>query len=150
MISKVKEKGQSLIEIVVVLSVASVVITALMISVINSLKNAQFAQMQSRSTKYAQDGAEKVRAVRDRDGRVVFNYTGGSTAKFSDLWNLHMSGSCSPACRFKLDPDNLQLEQLTGSVDKEDMGDGITREIIFEDSQTGSSYQKEKKIIVKV
>lgn len=146
-----KQSGQSLIEVIVVLSVATIVITTLLITIVNSLRNAQFATLQTRSTKYAQDSLEKVREIRDRNGLTTFSYSGGTTTTFSQLWNIPMSTNCSNAkCRFKIDSTNLRLVQITQDSEREALGDGLLREVIFEDTATGSLYLKEKKITVKV
>ncbi len=146
-----KSQGQSLIEVVVVLSVATIVITALLITIINSLRNAQFATMQTRATKYAQDGVEKTREIRNRNGLTTFRYGGGTTTTFSELWNVPMSSNCnSSKCRFKLDSTNLRMTQIGLDSERETLGDGLIREVIMEDSLSGSSYQNEKKITVKV
>lgn len=142
-----KEQGQSLIEVVVALSVASIVITSLLIVVINSLKNAQFAQTQVRATKLASQAIEQIRAVRDRDGIVTFTSASGVT-KFSDLWLINMNNACSPnPCAFKVNAD-LSLVQTNQASDTEALGDGLSREVVISDSN--DSHQTEKTVTVKV
>lgn len=76
------EKGQSLMELVVVVAVAVVVISALVFATIASLRNASFAQNQLQATKLAQQGLERIRTLRDRDGEVRVD---GQPIKFSEL-----------------------------------------------------------------
>ncbi|MCL5783889.1 MAG: prepilin-type N-terminal cleavage/methylation domain-containing protein [Patescibacteria group bacterium] len=162
-----KETGQSLIEVLVALVVSAMIITALIMTVLEGLKNAQYAQNQAQATKLAQDALDKITSIRDRDmdNSVDFNYTSGVsslvTTKFSDLWNIYMESqsSCGPTppnpCYFKFDPNSpLRITQDT-SGKGEDLGNGLTRQIIFEDSNSKDSfgtelYKTEKTIIVKV
>lgn len=60
-----KEKGQSLIEAIAALAILSIVVTAIAISVATSLSNAKYNQDQTLATKYAQQGSELVRQIRD-------------------------------------------------------------------------------------
>lgn len=85
------EKGQSLMELVVVVAVAVVVISALVFATIASLRNASFAQNQLQATKLAQQGLERIRTLRDRDGDVIFE---GQTKKFSELSGIRCPEDC--------------------------------------------------------
>lgn len=76
------EKGQSLMELVVVMAVAVVVISALVFATIASLRNASFAKNQLQATKLAQQGLENIRTLRDRDGLVKVD---ADEIKFSEL-----------------------------------------------------------------
>lgn len=151
-----KESGQSLIEVVIATMVAVVVLGALIITILTSLKNAQFAQNQSKATKYAQDALDKIKTIRDRNGSVTFIYASGSpaqsTTKFSDLWNisggLSSVGVCNTKCYLSLVSPLGLTGNYTTATAKEDLGDGLTRQIIFEDTST--TYQSEKMITVKV
>lgn len=175
-----KQNGQSLVEVVVALSVAAVIITALLIVVITSLRNAQLSQTQSRATKYAQEGLEKVRAIRDRDGTVSSltiasqansssrSCTSGIPTKFSDLYCNNLANICPSApsgsgltgnvCYFKLDANNLSLTYAPGPANlAEDIMDGttktgLTREVIIFDNNSPdpNAYKNEKQVIVKV
>ncbi|HUS59771.1 MAG TPA: prepilin-type N-terminal cleavage/methylation domain-containing protein [Nevskiaceae bacterium] len=60
-----REKGQSLIEVLVALAVMAIVILALVRVTTVSIRNATFAKNRALATKYAQEGMEKVRAYRD-------------------------------------------------------------------------------------
>lgn len=145
---KSKERGQSLIEVVVALSVAAIIITSLLIVVINSLRNAQFASNQVRSTKLASQAIEQIRSIRDRDGLTIFRTSSGTTSQFSDLWGIQMSQACSPnPCTFRVTP-NFTLEQTNQASETDSLGDGLSREVIISD--TASSYQTEKTVTVKV
>lgn len=164
------KKGQSLLEVVIVLGVAGIVLGALIIAVIVGLKNAQFAQNQSKSTKYAQEALEKIKGIRDRDGGVSFQTTdsillsclGSSPYAFSKLWLCNLSSSSSPCtirssgsteCYFKIVASGNSLQEPANLTSlNEDLGNGLSRQIIFEDENTGSppKYQTEKKVTAKV
>lgn len=94
-----KQSGQSLMELVVVIAMAIVVISALVFATIASLRNARLAQNQIQATKLAQQGLEKIRGLRDRDGRVEYAIDlSTTTEKFSGLWTV--SFSCPDNCYF--------------------------------------------------
>lgn len=98
-----KQSGQSLLEVVVVIAVGIIVVSALVFATIASIRNAQFAKNQALATKLAQEGIEKIKTIRDLDvaGSVEFAYRNGSatisTVKFSDLWGLELNQSCNTA-----------------------------------------------------
>lgn len=120
-------KGQSLLELVIVIAVAIIVISALTSATISSLRNANFSKNQLQATKFAQEGLEKVRSIRERNGLVLANF-GTATTKFSDLWNIRLFDTClPPPCNvnFLLDPvfnslkqDDTAFETLTGDFQR--------------------------------
>lgn len=90
-------KGQTLIEVVIVIAVMVIVVSALTFATIASLRNAQFAKNQSLATKWAQDGIEKVRSIRDRDVDQAIRYDKGDgtfVTKFSGLYPAPISLTC--------------------------------------------------------
>lgn len=58
-------KGQSLIEVLVALGLISLIITGVATVITTSLNNAQFSQDQATATKYAQEGLEITRSIRE-------------------------------------------------------------------------------------
>lgn len=70
-------RGQSLIEVLLGFAVASIVIAAITITVINSLSNAQQSSAQNTATQYAQDAIDKMRQFRNND--IVTFRTFGTT-----------------------------------------------------------------------
>jgi len=64
---KDSSKGQTLVEVLLAVGVATLVRIGLTGAVTVSLRNAQFARNQALATKYAQEGIEKVRAYRDQN-----------------------------------------------------------------------------------
>ncbi len=70
-------KGQTLIEVLVALTVAVIIVSAVTAISISSLSNAQFVRDQDQALKYAQEGVELVRGVRNSDyGGFKLNYDG--------------------------------------------------------------------------
>ncbi len=62
----VHKNGQSLIEVVVTMAIAVLIITGLVFTAGEAIKNAQFSKSQALATKYAEEGLEKIRAFRDQ------------------------------------------------------------------------------------
>jgi Tfp pilus assembly protein PilV len=59
------QAGQTLIEVLVALSVISLIVTSITIAVITSLNNAEFVKNQNLATQYAQQGMEIMRYMRN-------------------------------------------------------------------------------------
>jgi len=57
--------GQSLLEIIVAVGVAVLLITGLVVGTSVSLRTSQYGQRRSQATKYAQEGIEILRSLRD-------------------------------------------------------------------------------------
>ncbi len=88
-------KGQSLIEVIVVCVVGILVVTALTFTTLFSLRNANFAKTSAQATKLSQEGIERVRTGRDRNSSI--NISGTSVDSWSGtnpIWSYHISGSC--------------------------------------------------------
>lgn len=84
------QSGQTLLEVVVVVSVSVIVITGLVFATIASLRNAQFSKNQAQATKLAQEGLERVRVGRDRN-QCVNNIYGDTVS-----WNGNSSNAACP------------------------------------------------------
>lgn len=67
---KKSRHGQSLIEVLLSLSIAAIVLGAMTIAVISSLRNAQFAKNQNLATQLASQGMEIIKEIRDRDASL--------------------------------------------------------------------------------
>lgn len=142
--------GQSLLEVVIVIAVGLIVVSALVFATISGLRNAQFAKNQAVATKLAQEGLERVKGMRDRNDNISFAglnpaTPNQSTYKFNDLWNYSMSDvKCSaltpPACTFTFSSDVL----TRGSGFEPDDSGQFSRQILISDNPT--SFQKEKTV----
>lgn len=98
------EKGQTLIELIVVIAVIIVVVAALTFATIASLRNANFSQNQAQATKLAQEGLEKVRILRDRDT------TGAG------IWSTANAESIPPGFRRQFFIEDIGVDQKKVTV----------------------------------
>ena len=57
----INQKGQSLVEALIALGVASIVVSAMAVAAITAVNNSDFSKLQSLATNYAQQGIEIVR-----------------------------------------------------------------------------------------
>lgn len=69
-------KGQTLIEVLIALSIAVVIVTAVAVSVLSALNNAQFTKNQNMATQYVQEGMEIVRNIRNSNWDSFKNLSG--------------------------------------------------------------------------
>ncbi len=68
--------GQSLVEVLVAITVGVFVVVALINAAVAAMRNAQYAKNQNIATKLAQEGMEQVRGVRDRiDWNTFVSYS---------------------------------------------------------------------------
>lgn len=138
------EKGQSLVEVIVAIVVSILVIQALVVVTILSIRNANFSKNSAQATKLAQDGIEKVRILRDRDGAVDYTISvDNHTAKFSELWPINFSCSANN-CYFYLNGTGA----LVGgnSTDFETIQLNFQRQFVIEDEGVN---QKRVTVIVR-
>ena len=117
-------KGQTLIEAVVVIAVGIVVVAALVFATIASLRNSQTAKNQAQATKLAQEGLEIVRTSRDRDG-VINNLSGTNycwaascNSGVTPIWSAQLTPVICPApsvCYFKIIGGDLTSVSISSS-----------------------------------
>lgn len=88
-------KGQTLIEILVALSVIAIVVTGISVTVTNSLSDAQFGKNQNLATGYAQEGMEILRQIRNTDYAGFKNYTAANYCLGKNATVLEPSSMCS-------------------------------------------------------
>lgn len=70
------QKGETLIEALGALALVAVVVTAVSSAVITALSNAQYNKNQTQATKFAQQGLETVRKIRNADYFAFRSYNG--------------------------------------------------------------------------
>lgn len=91
-------KGESILELTIILGLIVIVISAVAFATVNGLRNSQFSKNQLQATKLAQELIEGVRTIRDRDYTVC----GPSTIKlWSDLWTNPSCSGVGP-CKYIL------------------------------------------------
>lgn len=78
------QKGQSLLEVTVLVGLALITVTGLVIVTINGLKNSQYSQNQAQATKLAQQGMDQVKGMVSRNCAVNI---GGSYLWFNSKTN---------------------------------------------------------------
>ncbi len=127
-------KGQSLIELIIVITVGLIIIGALVFATISSLRNAQFASDQIQATKLAQEGLEKIRTLRDRN-----------IASFNDLWAVPLS--CPTNCYFYFNSSQMLLGGTSVNLETIPPGN-FQRQFLIEDYVDGTK-QKQVTAIVK-
>ncbi len=90
-----RERGQTLLEVLVALSAAVIILTAIIGAVTYSLNSSQFSTDQYLASQYAQQGLEVVRRLRDSgwDSFIGLNSTNYCLDKGSSTLRV-MAGSC--------------------------------------------------------
>lgn len=86
-------RGQTLAEVVVVLSVIMLLVTGLVVGATASVRSAQYSRLKSQAAKYAQEAVEMVRTMRDRGWETLEPY--GSPA--GKTWCLDKAGTWTEA-----------------------------------------------------
>ncbi len=91
--------GQTLLELVLALGVIAVVLTGLVSAVTASLRYSQSSQLRSRGVKYAQEGLELARKLRDSSAWDTFQaYSGSGTMDWclseSGVWTASTGDGC--------------------------------------------------------
>lgn len=163
------QSGQSLIEITIMIGVAVVIVTGLVISVVNGLRNSQFAQAQTQATKLAQAGIDQVRIIRDRNYGMCLPSGPSGDQKWSAYWTFscpvcNVANGCADSnnpntlCTFNIKTDTIpscvtnssvQPFSLNSSVQPEVIaGTPFTRRILVED-YNGTPNSKKVTAIVK-
>lgn len=112
-ISLHSDKGQTLLEIVIALGVIALVITGLVVAATSSLRFSQDGRLRSAGVRYAQEGIEKARELRDSGTWDDFLLKAGGSSK---SWCLDGNGSWT---------------ESTGSCGLIQAGSPFTREVTF-------------------
>ncbi len=149
-----KQKGQTMLELVITMGLILVIVSAVTISSLNGLQESQFSQDQVQATKLAQEGIERIRVIKQRN-YMVCTTTPVATTKFSDLFTSSCptatpckyilssggSSSCGTTTPYWLNNTSPYYDQPTGTK--------FQRFIEIRDfPSTGTLTQKE--IVVKV
>lgn len=164
-------KGQTLIELVVVVAVIVMVVGALVFATIASLRNSSFAKNQAQATKLAQEGLERVRTGRDRNECIknlsssVNSWNGNSTDTncpgLGSIWDYSINQQCGSSqaspplyCYLNVNAQGV-LTYLIASSDVPTSAESIAdangnfifqRVVVLSDRQP--SYDSEKTVTV--
>lgn len=151
-----RENGQTLLELIVVVAVSVIVVSALVFAIIASLRNASFSKNQAQATKLAQEGIERVRIGRDRNqdinnipGSSVNSWNGNQSGTGS-IWNYQISTGCGSgvagtACYFSILSSGVLsyfASSPTFPTSGAEMLGQFKRAIIINDAQDTFNIQK--------
>lgn len=135
---RLNESGQTLLEVLVAFVVAALVVGAIVITTLLSLRNAQFSQNQLQATKLAQQAIEEIRTIRDRDDPQINYPSSLNPTKFSVF--LSHPEYCLDPCYFSLSDSSLNLTAISDTK-PQSIGGGFSRQIIIQ-TTTGGLNQK--------
>lgn len=94
---KIRQRGQTLIEVLVALAVIVLIVTSITVAVITSLNNAEFVKNQNLATQYAQQGMEIMRFMRNTNYGTFTQLTGTYCLADTCTQLVNTPGtSCSP------------------------------------------------------
>jgi type II secretory pathway pseudopilin PulG len=117
---QLSEGGQSLLELIVVIAVGIIIITALVLSSISSLRNSQLAKNQAQATRLAQEGMETLRILRDRDGTVNSGLSCSSApCRFNTDWAIIFACAAPSGCYYKITGSGNALSPAAAPSDYE-------------------------------
>lgn len=88
-------KGQTLIEVLVALAIAALVVSAITVISISSLSNAQYVKNQDTASKYAQEGMEIMRRIRNSNYADFKLYSGVYCLGSGETTLAAAVGSCT-------------------------------------------------------
>lgn len=140
------ESGQTLIEVLLALSIGVLIIGALSVATFVSIKNSQFSQSQAQATRLAQEGIEIVTALRDRNGEV--DSVSPTFTNFSGIWSYGWGRSTSLGFigYFKLSPTVPKMTRFDNiTTASESLLGSFNRYVVIEDFANNS-----KQVTVKV
>lgn len=108
------ELGQTLVEVLVALSASVAVVTAITITVITSLSNAEYAKNQNLATQYAGEGLEITRQIAKNDWTNFQTYTSTYYCLPKDSTTICPMGSinCGTPVTCGQNIDNLLSRQI--------------------------------------
>lgn len=146
------ERGQTLLELIVVIAVVVMVVGALVFATIASLRNAQFAKNQAQATKLAQEGIERVRSIRDRDSIIRTAIPDIEEAEFSKLYTKNLSldhcNATAGKCYLYFTTSTIPVLTQGTPVNSELIGN-FKRQILIEDQTSSFTDQKTVTVVVK-
>ena len=90
-LSFIRNRGQSLVEVLVAVGIISLVLVAIVAGVTLAIKNASFSKNQTSATRYAQEAMEWLRNQRDQDWNAFVGRNGRAYCLNNLSWS---TGSC--------------------------------------------------------
>lgn len=143
------QNGQSLLEVIIAVTVGILVVSALSFAVIYSLRNANLSKASAQATKLAQEGIERVRTGRDRSSSIigippVTSWTGNG-GPGTAIWDYQINVNCTPTCYFNISSAGV-LSYVLSPASAESIPPNFKRVVILSDEST--TYYKQKTVIV--
>jgi type II secretory pathway pseudopilin PulG len=89
-----QQKGQTLVEAIVVIGMVMLMVTGLISGTTAALKSSQSVKTRSEATKYAEDGIETLRLMRDTNWSSIASYVDTGSNCFNN--DGKFSGVCTP------------------------------------------------------
>lgn len=111
-IQKTLQSGQSLLEVTFATAIVSLVLVAILSTVIQSVQNSRVALEQTQTTQYAQEALEWIRSERDVVGWGVF---------YSSISERQGGGSFLVYCLTELPSDLVSLFSFGGACEEVDV-----------------------------
>jgi Tfp pilus assembly protein PilW len=109
---KNNQRGQNLMELVVGVGLLTIVVGAIAVVTLSSLKNTQYSKNQIQATQFAQQNMEVVRSIRNSNYGICLEsdlaLTPRTCSAWQDIWNVNFdtptypSACSSPPCNFKI------------------------------------------------
>ena len=100
-------KGQSLVEVLVSLSIAAIVLSGITLAVIYSLRNTQFSKNQNLASQYAAEGIEIMRQLRDSKSSLSGFLGENNTSRTSCLPQDSTGPINQPPCGQNVGPKDI-------------------------------------------
>ncbi len=101
-------KGQSLLELVIGVGLITVIMGAMAVVAINTLRNTQFSKNQTQATKFAQANLELVRTIKNSNFGVCLQTDGATCSRWEDIWAVNFGTAvpgCTTGCTFNVQSD---------------------------------------------
>ena|SRR5258708_7775228 len=139
-LAKLSQAGQSLLEITVTLGISVVIVIAITTITIQGLQGSQFAQNQILATKYAQEGLEKIKQLKDSNTGIYISSNNQTYFWYNSpnlIWSFNFSNNSNLlANKFKFDPASCSgvicaPKNISSANDQEKLAN-FQRIIIFE------------------
>lgn len=86
-------KGQTLLEMAIALSAILITLAAISIAIVTSVNNSQFIKSQSQASKYAQQGMEVIRYLRNNNLATFNSYSGVNCMDIDNVISV-TTGDC--------------------------------------------------------
>lgn len=155
---KLSGKGQSLMELVVGVSLITIVVGAVAVITTYGLRNSQFSKNQAQATKLAQENIEKVRTIKSSNYGICFIGL-PACSSWEAVWTLGTESyskfetdCAATGCKFSLllsgctipgdGSPQVCLQQLSATANPVNLQEGFTYEILISNEPEVGASQK--------